>query len=110
MKFCDLCENWLRPIYKDGSVLFKCDVCEKDFEGTDDDRLICTVDNLVTDSSEMYESIIATLDKDITAKNIKKQCPKCPMDFMKVGRFGKDENVVVKCINCKHTEKRNKLY
>jgi|FLOH01.1.fsa_nt_gi DNA-directed RNA polymerase subunit M/transcription elongation factor TFIIS len=101
MKFCPVCQSVLQRSTQIGSIVFHCNVCFTEEPGDEWDSLIMIggpEDDVQSGAEEKkYEKLIATAAFDQVNEKIKKECPKCGLDYMTQIRVGDQERIIYKC-------------
>lgn len=96
MKFCSRCERNIKKEIVSGAVIFKC-VCGNIEKTNPEDVLISNVTTTNIDTVEMYRNLIDSAPFDRTTQLIKKDCPKCGLDYLSQLRLGTAEIIVYRC-------------
>jgi DNA-directed RNA polymerase subunit M/transcription elongation factor TFIIS len=83
-----------------GRMTFTCS-CGNVQEATAEDALIKSGNLHAEEDTSNYNKIIESSAMDPTNKKVKKDCPKCGLDFMTQLRIGENESIVWTCV-CGH--------
>ena len=96
MKFCDQCGQIMKkePLIT-GRVVFQCK-CQR-IEGGRDDTLMDFGQLETTDSTLQHEVFIDNSAFDPAANIVKKDCPECGLDYLRIIRVGINEVTMYTC-------------
>lgn len=96
MKFCEECGNVLSRNTNSGEVMFNC-TCGEVYKGNPSDTLISEVYLETENSTLKYNTMLDLAAGDMTNKIVRRKCPGCNLDFMKIVRIGNRETVIYIC-------------
>lgn len=96
MRVCSQCGRAMTRDTSTGSVVFNC-FCGRREDGGADDTLIASDILHSGETTEMYRRLIRNSAHDRVNQQVRKDCPKCGLDYMTQIRVGVREVVVYTC-------------
>ena len=79
-----------------GVLIFRC-YCGYSTKGSSEDSLIKSGTPNSEESTEMYRRYISNSPFDRVSQQVKRDCPKCGLDYMTQVRVGSREDVIWTC-------------
>lgn len=101
-KFCETCNNLLTPNIIHNSLSFRCQICSRKFDSTDEDTL--RYEETKGSSLHKYTQLLQNAFNDPMILKVYKQCVKCKHNIVKQSRIPVVMKLINTCTNpkCKH--------
>jgi len=105
MKFCDDCKNLLNINTNNNVITFICKSCFKEFQSTDDDTLMLSVDLKESKTFYNYKTFIKLAGGDNLSPSVYKDCinKDCDEKIIKMITINEEMSIVYICPKCGET-------
>lgn len=97
-KFCQICDVLLSRITQANDFYFKCDLCQKKYDITDEDTLL--FEDIQGTNYSVYAALLRHARHDPANPKVFRQCSKCPNNICKQVRLGDEMKLINICIEC----------
>ena len=101
MLFCTVCNRAMLRSMATGATTFKCTSCLREEKGGAMDARVSGGVQGAAEMTEMYRRLIETASFDRTNCLVRRDCPKCGLDYAVQLRIGDAEVIIYKC-KCGH--------
>lgn len=97
IKFCPECQShMIKTFDREKNIIFECR-CKYTINGEDDDTLMFEQQFTTEESNLKHETFIEMSPFDTAANIVRKDCPKCNLDFLILIRVSENQNIMYTC-------------